>query len=128
MSTKLHDIPNNSLLALTFAQTNAGSATTAGSSADFVSADGQCTALLYASVASQAATPAVTCQFEESTDGTTWTEIDDAAIEHSASTTFNGCISFQRSARYLRGNWDTANTGTRNTVVWLIGQTKKVPV
>lgn len=125
MSTKLHDIPNN-------AQISAGltpraiTSTTSGSSLDFINGDGRCTAIQQVGTVS-GTTPSLAGKIQESSDGSTWTDVSGATFTAVTATDNVQSISFDRTKRYLRYNGAVSGTSPSfNIAVVIIEQKKQI--
>lgn len=102
MSTKLRDFPNNAVVLASAQSAAATTGNTAGTSGDFLNGDGRCT--LVQTFAGTAANTGAQLQgkVQESTDGTTWTDIAAATLAAGGTTNAVSSVSFDRTARYLR--------------------------
>jgi hypothetical protein len=137
MATFLHDIGNAAILVPTVCLGAATSGNTAGTTSnttaglaygDFINGDGVCNALLTVGVQSGASPPALDCKIQESTDGTTWTDVTGASftqITDSATNNKTQALNFQRTKRYLRGYLTIAAGATTRPVTVFLTQQRK---
>ena len=122
MSTALHDVASAAFVAAgLYPDTKTASPT--GPTIDMISADGPCFAVQQVGDFSDDTTLAG--RIEQSSDGTSWSAIDDA--EFADVTTDNNVqvIQFTRSARYVRYAADLTGDTPSAKIAVLIGEQKK---
>lgn len=110
MSTKLHDLNQAALLKSTILPSSRAAGITAsvtGPSIDFLEGDGMCHMISTVFYGSGSNAPTFDSKVQESTDGTTFTDITGAAITQVTTAATNAVpaaqiIQFQRTKRYLR--------------------------
>ena len=123
MSTKLHDVANNAILGAGLApQTITASAN--GSSADMINGDGPCFAIQQIGAVS-GTSPTLAGKIQESTDGSTWTDVSGATFTTVTSSTNTQAITFERTKRYLRYVATVGGTSPSFAVAALVSQQKK---
>lgn len=118
----LRDFPNQVPLTLV-SQVGGTTGTTAGSSADLIQDDGLCLAIRIVGPVT-GSTPLNTTKMQESTDGTTWTDIKKYSVGTATTgenVTFGTtamtdglveAIAFNRTKRYVRPHSTITGTGT----------------
>lgn len=110
MSTRLNDLNQAALLKSMILPSSRGAGITAsvtGASQDFQEGDGVCHLISSVAFFSGSGGPTFDSKIQESTDGTTWTDVTGAAITQvtTAATTSNPApqiVQFLRTKRYLR--------------------------
>jgi hypothetical protein len=123
MSTKLHDLANQALLGATLVpQTITASAN--GTSIDCITADGSCFAIQLIGAVS-GTSPTLAGKLQESSDGSTWTDISGAVFTTVTASTNTQIITFERTKRYLRHVATVGGTSPSFAVAALIGEQKK---
>ena len=124
MSTKLHDVANQTLLSAAVSpQTLTASAN--GSAIDMISADGACFCIQQVGAVS-GTSPTLAGKIQESADGSTgWADISGAAFTTVTASTNTQVISFERTKRYLRHVATIAGTNPSYAVAVVIGEQKK---
>jgi len=100
MSTKLHDIPNNAVLAVGCSP-RVATATVTGGTLDFITGDGRCTAVQLVGTVGGTA-PTLAGKIQESSDQSTWTDVSGATFTTVSASDNSQVISFDRTKRYLR--------------------------
>lgn len=100
MSTQLHDIPNNAQISAALTP-RAITSTTASGTLDFINGEGRCCAIQQIGAVS-GTSPSLAGKIQESSDGSTWTDISGATFTAVTSTDNTQSISFDRTKRYLR--------------------------
>lgn len=129
MSTYINDLKNNCLIYQGLQATAATTGNTAATSLDMIRADNNCWAIQ--SIGTVVGnTPILTGKIQESTDGTTWTDVVTGGVTASfAAATTNGqieTINFDRTARYLRHYSTTTGTGSLAIpITVIVGETLK---
>lgn len=124
MASRLVDILNNTVTALSHNLTAATTNNTAGSSANFVNAENPVT--MFCAVVAGTTTPNTQIKVQESTDGTTWADITGASIAAATTSGMSG-VQFNRSLQYLRSYNTMGSSGTIGLVTTLIAQKKYCP-
>lgn len=124
MATRITDILNNSVRAVSHNLTAATTNNTAGSSADFVNAENPFT--LFCHVVAATTTPNTQIKVQESTDGTTWADISGASIA-AATTSGVSAVTGVRSLQYLRTYNTMGSSGAIGLVTHIIAPLKQSP-
>jgi hypothetical protein len=123
MSTQLHDFPNNAILgAGATPRTLTGSLT--GSSGDFISGDGRCTAIQQVGTMT-GTSPTLAGKIQESSDQSTWSDISGATFTAVAASDNVQAISFDRTKRYLRYSGTVTGTSPNIPMAVVITEQKK---
>ena len=123
MSTKLHDVANQMILGVGLAPQTI-TATTNGSSGDLINGDGSCVAIQQIGTVS-GTSPTLAGKIQESTDGSTWTDVAGATFTTVTASTNNQAISFERTKRYLRYVATVGGTSPSFAVACVISEQKK---
>ena len=123
MSTKLQDLAHQAILGPSPYPASV-SDTNNGDTVDLIDADNRCFAIQFVGAVG-GTTPALAGKMQESTDGTTWTDIGGATFAAVAASNSLQVISFERAKRYVR-HYRTV-TGTTPTFVLgaMIGEQRK---
>src|ERR1700704_2664603 len=100
MSTKIQDFANQAILGVGAAPQTATSTVT-GSSGDLLAGDGRCFAVQQVGAVSGTA-PTLDGKIQESSDGSTWTDISGATFTQVTASTSTQAITFDRAKRYVR--------------------------
>jgi len=126
MSTYLRDFASNVHLAKSGNQAAGSTGNTAGTSVDMINDDGRCFAIQSVNTVN-GSSPILTGKIQESTDGTTWTDISGATFTAATTNDDLQIIEFDRTARYLR--YYSTMTGTGSLTIpfqAFIGEQKKM--
>lgn len=123
MSTKLHDIANNVILGVGLAPQTITSSTN-GSSGDLLAGDGPCFAIQQVGAVS-GTSPTLAGKIQESTDGTTWTDISGATFTSVTASTNTQAINFERTKRYVRYVATLSGTSPSFAIAAVVSQQKK---
>lgn len=123
MSTRLHDVANQALLAVGLAPQSI-TASTNGPSGDMISGDGPCVAIQQIGTVS-GTSPTLAGKIQESTDGTTWTDVSGAAFASVTASTNTQAITFERTKRYLRYAATVGGSSPSFALAVVFGQQKK---
>ena len=124
MSTKFQDVASAALL-------NSGlypqsvSASGTGPSIDLLQADGRCFAVQHVGALGGTA-PTVTGKIEESSDGSTWSDVSGATFTVVSASNNVQIISFDRTKRYVRYNYALGGTSPTALLAAVIGEQKKL--
>ncbi|HEV3145065.1 MAG TPA: hypothetical protein VGZ47_14340 [Gemmataceae bacterium] len=123
MSTKLHDVADQMILGSGLApQTITASAN--GSTADMINGDGSCFAIQQVGTVS-GTSPTLAGKIQESSDGTTWTDVANATFASVTASNNYQAISFERTKRYLRYVGTVGGTSPSFAVAVVISEQKK---
>jgi hypothetical protein len=123
MSTKLHDVANQAILGVGLApQTLTASAN--GSSGDMIDGDGRCFAIQQVGAVS-GTSPTLAGKIQESSDGSTWSDISGATFTTVTASTNNQAITFERTKRYLRYVATIGGTSPSFDVAAIVSEQKK---
>jgi hypothetical protein len=125
------DLENNAVLGAGDA-IRAVTETTTGASVDFVDVVGNMgTALLKVATVSGSGSPSpsLAAKIQESTDGTTWTDITGATFTTVTTTTNNQACSFRTLKRYVRGYYTVAGQTSPSftSCLTFLGQRRTTP-
>jgi hypothetical protein len=123
MSTKLHDVANQAILGVGLAP-QALTASANGSSGDMINGDGQCFAIQQVGAVS-GTSPTLAGKIQESSDGSTWSDISGATFITVTASTSNQAITFERTKRYLRYVATIGGTTPSFNVAVIVSQQKK---
>ena len=123
MSTKLQDFANEAILGIGLAPQTI-TATTNGNSGDMVNGDGLCFALQQVGTVT-GTSPTLAGKIQESTDGSTWTDVAGATFATVTASTNNQCIAFERTKRFLRYVGTVGGTTPNFAIAVVISQQKK---
>jgi hypothetical protein len=121
MSTALHDFASAALVATALAPGEQTESPT-GSTLDMLAADGQCFAIQQVGAFSA---DSLIGSIEESSTGSTWTAVDDAAFTEVAAGNNLQVIRFTRTKRYVRYVAVIEGDTPSVTMAVLIGEQKK---
>jgi hypothetical protein len=123
MSTKIDDFKNAVLLQPSVYPGEVDDSDN-GSTLDMITADGRCFAIQVIGAVG-GTTPSLTGKIQESTDGTTWTDVTNATFTAVTTSNDSQVLVFERTKRYLRHARTV--TGTTPTFILnaLIGEVKK---
>jgi hypothetical protein len=125
MSTKIHDFANQSILGTGLAPVAATDTTSAtGASVDLIAGDSRCYALQMVGVVS-GTTPTLDGKIQESSDGTTWTDIAGATFTQVTASNNIQAITFDRTKRYVRYLGTVGGTTPSFTMAVFLGEQKK---
>jgi hypothetical protein len=123
MSTTLNDVKNQALLSASIVPSTITSSSN-GSSVDLINADGNCFAIQ--SVGAVSGTiPSLAGKIQESSDGSTWTDISGATFPAVTSSNNLQIITFQRTKRFSRYVGTVTGTTPSFALNALIGEQKK---
>lgn len=124
MPTFLNDL-KNAAETLTASAPAARTSTVTGSSQDMIAGDGQVAAIQTVGAVS-GTSPTLDGKIQESSDGSTWTDVSGATFTQVTASTSLQVITFQRSKQYLRYVGTIAGTSPSFTMaVTFIHQKKK---
>lgn len=123
MSTKLHDLANQAILGVGLAP-QALTASANGSSGDMINGDGQCFAIQQVGAVS-GTSPTLAGKIQESSDGSSWSDISGATFTTVTASTNNQAITFERTKRYLRYAATIGGTTPSFNVAVIVSQQKK---
>ena len=124
MATRITDFINNSVRGNSIATTGATTGSTIGSSVDFVNAENPVT--LIVDCFSPLGALSYQIKVQESTDGTTWSDITGASIA-AATTTGTSLVQFNRNLRYLAAYSTVASSTTGALFCRFVGPLKQSP-
>lgn len=123
--TYLRDYANNVSLALSAKQDAGSTGNTAGSSVDGLQISNQMHAVQYVGTLN-GNSPTITGKIQESSDGSTWSDVADGAFSAVTTSGNLAIINFNRTLRYLRYYSTIAGTGNLTVPMFaLIGGQKK---
>ncbi len=123
MSTKLHDLPNNvTTLAGVLPATKTSTFTSAA--ADLIAGDGRCFGIQQVGTVS-GTTPSLAGKFQESADGSTWSDIGGATFTAVTASDKVQAIAFERTLRYVRYSGTISGTSPSFPVAIVFGEQKK---
>jgi hypothetical protein len=123
MSTKLHDLKSEALLGASPFPVSV--TTTAGDDTiDLIDADGRCFCIQMVGAVG-GTTPSLAGKMQESSDGTTWTDISGATFNSVTASNDLQVISFDRTKRYVRHFHTIAGTSPTFLLGVVIGEQKK---
>jgi hypothetical protein len=123
MSTKIDDFKNAVLLQSSVYPGEVDD-TNVGTSLDMINADGRCFAVQVIGAVS-GTTPSLTGKIQESTDGTTWTDVTNATFTAVTAANNLQVLVFERTKRYLRHARTVSGTSPTFVLNALIGEVKK---
>ena len=123
MSTTLHDVKNQAQLGASFFPITLEAAET-GISVDLLNADGPCFAIQAIGTVG-GTTPSLTGKIQESSDGSTWTDISGAVFTAVTASENVQVLNFQRTKRYARHVATISGTTPSFITSVLIGEQKK---
>jgi hypothetical protein len=123
MSTYLGDFKNSILLQPALAPATVGD-NTPGSTLDMIDADGRCVAVQIVGNATGSG-PTLNGKIQESSDGTTWTDVANGAFTQVTASNNLQTIVFDRTKRYLRFARALGGSGPNFALAALIGQQRK---
>lgn len=123
MSTKLHDVANQAILGVGLAP-QVLTASANGPSGDMINGDGRCFAIQQVGTVS-GASPTLAGKIQESSDGSTWTDISGATFTTVTASTNNQAITFDRSKRYLRYVATVGGSSPSFDVAVIVSEQKK---
>ena len=123
MSTKLHDVADQMILGTGLSPQTITS-TTNGSTADMISGDGSCFAVQQVGTVS-GTSPTLAGKIQESSDGSTWTNVNNAAFASVTASNSYQAVSFERTKRYLRYVGTVGGTSLSFAVAVVISEQKK---
>ena len=123
MSTKLHDVADQMILGAGLTpQTLTGSVN--GSTADMINGDSSCFAIQQVGTVS-GTSPTLAGKIQESSDGTTWTDVANATFAQVTASNNYQAISFERTKRYLRYVGTVGGTSPSFAIAVVISEQKK---
>lgn len=114
MSTYLRDLASNTKLYKAANQAAGSTGNTLGTSLDMITADGRCFAIQVVHTVN-GSSPILAGKIQESTDGTTWTDVTGATFTNATTNNDLQIITFDRTKRYL-GYYSTI-TGTGSLTI-----------
>lgn len=123
MSTKLHDVANQVILGVGLPP-QALTASANGASGDMIIGDGPCFAIQQVGTVS-GTSPTLAGKIQESSDGSTWSDISGATFTTVTASTNNQAITFERTKRYLRYVATIGGTSPSFNVAVIVSQQKK---
>ena len=123
MSTKLHDVANQAVLAAAL-EPQELTASADGSAVDLLQADNRCFAIQSVG-AVDGTTPTLAAKIQESDNGSSWTDIPGATFTTVTAESNVQTITFDRTKRYVRYVATVGGTTPSFLVAALIGQQKK---
>jgi hypothetical protein len=123
MSTKLHDLPNN-VTTLAGVTPATKTSTFASASADLISGDGRCFGIQQVGTVS-GTTPSLAGKFQESADGTSWSDVSGATFTAVTASDNVQAVSFDRTLRYVRYAGTVTGTSPSFAVAVVFGEQKK---
>ena len=123
MSTLLHDFANQAKLAAG-PYPAAVNDTAGGPAVDLIDADGRCFCIQFIGAVS-GTTPSLAGKMQESSDGSTWTDVAGAVFASVAASDHLQVVSFERTKRYVRHHRTVAGTTPSFVLGVLIGEQKK---
>lgn len=123
MSTKIQDIANEIILGVGLAPQTITSSTN-GSTGDMLTGDGPCFAIQQVGAVS-GTSPTLAGKVQESSDGSSWSDISGATFTSVTSTGSYQCINFERTKRYVRYVGTVGGTSPSFAVAVVISQQKK---
>jgi hypothetical protein len=129
MSTKLHDVANNTVLGAGLYPQSLGSGANNGSVIDLITGDGRCFAIQMAGAVS-GTSPTLSGKIQEGTlsDGSDMADVSGATFTQVTAATNVQCITFERTKRYVRyvGTIGGSSTPTVLTSAFIGEQKKQV--
>ncbi|HLW66886.1 MAG TPA: hypothetical protein VKS79_16345 [Gemmataceae bacterium] len=123
MSTKLHDVADQMILGDGLPPQTITS-TTNGSSADMINGDGSCFAIQQVGTVS-GTSPTLAGKIQESSDGSTWSDVTNATFTQVTASSNYQAISFERTKRYLRYVGTVGGTSPSFAIAVVISEQKK---
>ena len=123
MSTTLNDVKNQAFLNASIVPSTI-TISSNGSSVDLINDDGNCFAIQSIGAVS-GTTPSLAGKIQESSDGTTWTDISGATFSAVAVSNNLQVITFQRTKRFTRYVGTVTGTTPSFAINALIGEQKK---
>ena len=123
MSTKLHDVADQMILGAGLPPQTI-TASVNGSTADMVAGDGSCFAIQQVGAVS-GTSPTLAGQIQESSDGSTWTNVTNGAFATVTASNNYQAVSFERTKRYLRYVGTVGGTSPSYAVAVVISEQKK---
>lgn len=123
MSTSMHDLANNAILGAGVSP-RTSTVTFNGTSADFLTGDGRCTAIQMVGTVS-GTSPSLAGKIQESTDASAWTDVTGAAFSAVTGTDNVQAVSFERTKRYLRYSCTISGTTPSFPLAVIITEQKK---
>jgi hypothetical protein len=123
MSTKLHDVADQMILGDGLAPQTI-TASINGSSADMINGDGSCFAVQQVGTVS-GTSPTLAGKIQESSDGSTWTDVANATFAQVTASSNYQAISFERTKRYLRYVGTVGGTSPSYAIAVVISEQKK---
>lgn len=123
MSTQIHDIKNQAILSASVYPASVND-TTNGTSVDLVDGEGRCFATQVIGVVG-GTTPSLTGKVQESSDGSTWTDVTGATFTAVTASSNVQTITFDRTKRYVRHHRTVSGTSPTFLLGVLIGEQRK---
>ena len=123
MSTKLHDFANNAILGVGLPPQTV-TASINGPSGDLLAGDARCFAVQQVGTVS-GTSPTLDGKIQESTDGSTWTDIAGATFTQVTATGNYQAITFDRTKRYVRYVGTVGGTSPSFALAVVISEQKK---
>lgn len=123
MSTKIQDIANEIILGVGLAPQTI-TTTTNGPNGDLINADGACFAIQQVGTVS-GTSPTLAGKIQESSDGSTWSDISGATFTTVTASGNYQCINFERTKRYVRYVGTVGGTSPSFAVAVVISEQKK---
>jgi hypothetical protein len=123
MSTKIQDFQNEAIVGASPYPASV-SDTNNGDTVDLVDADNRCFAIQFIG-AVVGTTPSLIGKIQESTDGTTWTDISGATFNAVTASNSLQVITFDRTKRYVRHYRTTSGTSPTFVLGVVIGEQRK---
>jgi hypothetical protein len=123
MSTKLHDVPNNTVLGHALTPRTL-SANVNGATIDLITGDGRCFAVQMVGTVT-GTSPSLAGKMQESDDASSWSDISGATFTAVTASDNLQTISFDRTKRYVRYVGTVTGTSPSFPTAALIGEQKK---
>jgi len=123
MSTKLLDVANEAILGNGLAPQTI-TASTNGPTGDMLAGDGPCFAIQQIGTVS-GTSPTLAGKIQESSDGSTWTDVTGATFTTVTASTNTQAITFDRTKRYLRYVATVGGTSPSYAIAVVLSQQKK---
>jgi len=123
MSTKIHDLASHAILGTGLAPQTI-TATINGPAADLLAGDGPCFAIQQVGNVS-GTSPSLAGKIQESSNGTTWTDIDGATFAPVTASGNYQAITFTRTQRYVRYVGTVTGTSPSFAVAVVLSQQRK---
>lgn len=123
MSTLLTDVKNAALLGVSNYPSTVND-TTGGTTIDAIDADGRCFAIQAIGTVG-GTSPTLAGKIQESSDGTTWTDVPGTTFTTVTAGNSQQIVTFDRTKRYLRHHRTITGTSPTFVLYALIGEQKK---